>query len=377
MIERKKTTCIILLAFLLYLPLTFLGFGSECGYWDSSHVLSTAKTLIQQHKYIPSRYPGSIVHELITTLLFMMRGHLFANLGTLAASLLLIYFFIKICKYHNIPHRYLLAVFMIIQPLYYVASTFTIDYLWALAFLFIGYTLLIDRRYLLTGIFWALAIGSRAASVLFVPTLLLAYFLTKESDRNKVLLAAGISAIIASGFYIPSFLYANRTIGFTLPACKWNWIGYLSRLVYKNIYFWGLQTCIAFLSISFLIINSLKRNYGTKYKNIIVTSILMILVFEIMFLEAPTKKHYLLPILPFVLMLLGISLKKHRWLLILLIIVQLSYNFININIARPNVPNYATNVKVGLWLEPGYLIDDIIQRNKTDRMEIPREVVLD
>ncbi len=366
--NRCKTLSVILLAFLLYLPLTFLGNGSECGYYDSYGVINTAKTLIQQHKYIPSRYPGNIVHELIATLLFMVGGHLFTNLGTLAMSLVFIYFFIKICEYHEIPHKYLLAVFMVIHPLYYVASTFTIDYIFALGFLFIGYTLLVKRRYILAGIFWALAIGSRIVSILFITTLLLAYFLTKEPDRFKVLLSAGISAIIGAGFYIPSFLYTGRTFGFlTYGMGKWNWIGHLSRFVYKNTYFWGLQTCIAFLSLSFLIINGLKRNYESRYKNVIVTSILMIIVFEIMYLEVPVKKHYLLPMLPFALMLLGISLKKHKWLLILLIIVQLSYNFININIARPDVRNHATTAKIGLWLEPGYLINDITERMQTKK----------
>ncbi|MCX5703375.1 MAG: hypothetical protein NT066_02620, partial [Candidatus Omnitrophica bacterium] len=91
-------------------------------------------------------------------------------------------------------------------------------------------------------------------------------------------------------------------------------------------------------------------------------SILMIIVFEIMYLQIPGKKDYLLPMLPFVLMLLGISLKEYKWLLVLLIIVQVSYNFININVARPDVRNNATTARIGLWLEPGYLINDIIER---------------
>ncbi len=283
-------------------------------------------------------------------------------------SLLTSYFFIKICEYHDIPHKYLLAIFMVIHPLYYAASTFTIDYLWALAFLLIGYTLLTKSRYLLAGIFWGLAIGARLPSVLFIIVLLFAYFFNKKPDKNKVLLSVCISAIIGIICYIPPFLYAGCTFGFfTYYMGQWNWIGHLSRFVYKNIYFWGLQTCIAFLSLAFLIINSLKRNYESRYKHVIVTSILMIVVYEILYLEMPTNKNYLLPILPFILTLLGISLKKYKWLLILLIIVQLSYNFININIARPDVPNHATTAKIGLWLEPGYLINDIIERIEANR----------
>lgn len=367
--ERKKTAYVILLAFLLYLPLTFLGPGfSECSYG----LINTAQTLIQQHKYVPSRYPGFVVHELATALLFMIGDSLLTNLGTLVMSLLTIYFFIKICAYHNIPHKYLLAIFMVIHPLYYVASTFTIDYLWALGFLLIGYTLVTKSRYILAGIFWGLAIGTRLSSVLFVSVLLFAYFFNKKQDKNKVLLSVCISAIIGAIFYILPFLHAGCTFGFfTYYIGEWNWIGHLARFVYKNIYFWGLQTCIAFLSLSFLMINGLKRNYEPRHKNVIVTSILVIVVYEILYLEMPTNKNYLLPMLPFALMLLGISLKRYKRLLILLIIFQLSYNFININIARPNVPNNATTSKIGLWLEQGYLINDIIGRLKINRMGIP------
>ncbi len=365
--ERRKTIAVLVSAFLLYLPLTFLGYGSD---GDSYCVINTAQTLIQQHKYVPSRYPGFVVHELATTLLFMLGGSFFTNLGTMVMSLLVIYCFLKICGYYDIPHKYLLAIFMIIQPFYYTASTFTIDYLWALGFLFIGYTLLINRRYILAGIFWGLAIGSRISSVLFVAALVLAYFLTKESNRNRVLLSATIGVITGAAFYILPFLHAGRTFVFftNYLTGKWNWIGYLVRFVYKSLYFWGLQTCIAFLFLSSLMINGLKRNYERKYKNVILTSIIMIIVFEMMYLEIPTENYYLLPILPFVLMLLGISLKKHRWLLISLIIIQFSYNFINVNIARPDVPNNATTAKIGLWFEPGYLINDIIKRVNIDRL---------
>jgi hypothetical protein len=43
-------------------------------------------------------------------------------------------------------------------------------------------------------------------------------------------------------------------------------------------------------------------------------------------------------------------------------VVQFSYNFININVARPDVPNFATSATLGLWLEWGRLVTDIINR---------------
>ena len=360
--ERRKTIAVILLAFILYFPLTFLGLGSDC---DSYNLMNSVQSLAQKHVYMPSRYPGNPVHELLVTLLYVLGGSLLTNLGSLVMSLVVIYFFLKICEYHNIAHRYLLAIFMIIQPLYYVASTYTIDYLYALGFLFIGYMLLTKKRYISAGIFWGLAIGARMSSSFFVIVWLFTYLRNEEPDRNKCLLSVIISAVIGASFFILPFWYAGCTFAFfTNYMGYWNWIGHLSRFVYKNIYFWGLQTSLMFLFILSLIIKSLKRNYEPGYKNIITACVLMIIFYEAFFLGMPGDKSYLIPMLPFVLILLGIALKQYKSVLILLIAVQISYNFININIARPNVPDNATAITAGLWFERGYLVNDIIERVK-------------
>jgi hypothetical protein len=360
--ERNKTIAVLLLAFILYLPLTFLGLGSDC---DSYNLMNSVQSLAQKHVYMPSRYPGNPVHELLTTLLYVLGGSLFTNLGSLAMSLVVIYFFIKICEYHKIAHKHLLAIFMIIQPLYYVASTYTIDYFFALGFLLIGYMLLTKKRYLIAGIFWGLAIGTRMSSSLFIIVWLFTYFRNQEADRNSCLLSVGISAIIGASFFILPFLYAGCTFAFfTHYLGYWNLIGHLSRFVFKNVYFWGLQTSLVFLFNLAFILKSLRKNYEPGYRNIITACVLMIIFYEAFFLGMPGDKSYLLPMLPFVLMLLGIALKNYKPLLILLIAVQISYNFININIARPNVPDNATAITVGLWFERGYLVNDIIERMK-------------
>jgi hypothetical protein len=360
--ERKKTILVILLALILYFPLIFLGLGFHC---DSYNLMNTVKSLTQKHIYMPSRYPGNPVHELLTTLLYVLGGSLLTNLGSLLMSLVVIYFFIKICEYHNIAHKHLLAIFMITQPLYYAASTFTIDYLYALGFLLIGYVSLIKRRYISAGIFWGFAIGTRMSSALFVIALLFTYFRNQEKDKNSCFLSASISAIIGGAFFILPFLYAGRTFAFlTYYMGHWNWIGYLSRFVYKNLYFWGLQTSLVFLCVLTLIINGFKKNYCSVYKKIVTAAVLMIIFYEAYFLGMPGTKYYLLPMLPFVLILLGIALKQRRSVLILLMVVQISYNFLSINIARPNVPNNATAIIAGLWVERGYLVNDTIERMK-------------
>jgi hypothetical protein len=74
------------------------------------------------------------------------------------------------------------------------------------------------------------------------------------------------------------------------------------------------------------------------------------------------KRPYLLPFLPFALLFLGIALKNYRELLVVLLLVQLSYNLIDFNLAQPDNPGYATSAQIGFWIEPGYLITEVQSR---------------
>lgn len=360
--EQQKTLIIIGFASALYFPLVFLGYGSHC---DSHLVINTAQTLIEAHKYVPSRTPGYFVHEASTALLFMLGGSLLTNLGTMAMSLLTIYFFIKTCGYHSIPHRHLLAILLIIHPLYWVNSTCTIDYVWALALILIGYTLWNRKNYVGAGVLLGLSIGTRLSSILFVIAFAVSSFLTRETGRKEILLTAIISIGIGALLYIPSFVWAGYSLRFlTYAIGDWDWIGYLARFVYKNIYFWGLQTALALLFLAPWMIKRIKRDIQSEYKDIVVLSILVIVSFEALYLKVPLKPEYLLPMLPFALMLLGISLKKHGRIILLLILIQFSYNLINFNIAHVDNPNNATTFWIGLWVEWGYLITDVFNRLK-------------
>jgi hypothetical protein len=89
---------------------------------------------------------------------------------------------------------------------------------------------------------------------------------------------------------------------------------------------------------------------------------LCIVVFEALFLKVPLENEYLLPMLPFALILIGVLLRDRRKALIGLVCVQLSYAMININLARPDQENHATDATVGLWIEPGYVVHDTRKR---------------
>jgi len=88
---------------------------------------------------------------------------------------------------------------------------------------------------------------------------------------------------------------------------------------------------------------------------------LALLASEALFLSFPVEVEYLLPILPFFLLLVGAGLKSRRVLLVFLALV-LSYNLVNFNIAHPDSPGQASSASIGLWVEPGYMAQEMRMR---------------
>jgi hypothetical protein len=90
--------------------------------------------------------------------------------------------------------------------------------------------------------------------------------------------------------------------------------------------------------------------------------LLVILFFELLFLKVPLENEYLLPMLPFLLILAGKVFGKRKILLYSLFFLILSYNFINFNFIKVDNENNATYGKIGLFIENGYLLNDIEKR---------------
>jgi len=364
----KRTAFVLGLAVVLYFPFLFLGYGSDA---DSYSVIRTAQTLLSEHRYVVSRPPGYFLHEAATMVLFVLSGHFLTNLASMVMSLVIIALFLRLCRRNEVPNAELLAVFIIIHPLYWVASTSTIDYLWALALLMVGYELFRRARHLAAGIIFGLAIGARISSVLFVGSLVLARLLTGKKKLRGLFPLVGACAVTGGLLYVPAFIQAGYSLSFlTYWAYEWTFVEHAARFVHKNIYFWGFQTTL----VALLLVPTLARGFARQRKEVpkelLVFSGLVILSHEILFFHIPIEKSYLLPILPFVMLLVGIALKGRRALLVLLLVVELSYNFVDMGVVKPDVPNYATGARFGFWIEPGYMFADIKERKRRWRVYV-------
>lgn len=367
---------LLLAAFLIYLPFTFLNYGSDGDSWGVIDI--TAKSFYDEGVYRPSRYPGYPVHEAAATFLNGLGGAFFSNLGTVFLSLLAIFCLYRICEFYNISNKLMICVGAAFHPIYLVGATSTIDYLWAVGLFLTGFYLYrVRNRFLFASVFFGLSVGCRLSSVFLVS----AFFLTelvfhfREFFGEKKRLAAAFTAgILAALTYVPVYIFAGRNFSFlTYYIGDWSFFEYAARFVYKNIYFWGLPAFIFLLGFTALNIFSAERRRAflqnlTANREIYFFSALVCALFELLFFKVPLEEGYLLPALPFALLFINLlfAQKKSVWICFLFLLI--SFNFINFNVVKIDRENNAASGKIGFFVEKGYLWKDVIKRK--DAVEI-------
>jgi len=363
-IEEIPVWILLLIAGLLYLPLVFLGYGSDS---DSYSVVRTGQYFVQTLDYLPSRLPGYFVHEVFVFFLNQIGGSIASNLGTLGMTLLMLGAFEDICIRLKIPNKNLLTLTLAIHPFVWANAAATIDYLWALGFAFFGFSLLLRKRNLAAAIALGLAIGSRLSTVLLV-MLIFAYLWWKQKGNRKQLVLCGFfTALIAASLYLPALDFLEWDISRWLILSTgdpnlWTFSLRLGRFGYKNLMFWSPPATVWMVVIVIFTFFHSRNHVKSCGDGVVGLSLLVILCYEFLFYQAPIEMEYLLPILPFVLILFGKALRAQPEYLLIFFILILIANFIWINPARSLTPNQTSEVVYGLWLEKGYLLKDISLR---------------
>lgn len=352
-------TLVILIALVLYMPFLFLGYGSDN---DTYKVLWTGSYFVRTLDYVPSRGPGFFVFETITFFLNALGGSLLTNISVMGMSLVTLYSFLRLCRQFDVPNSPLLGLILAVHPYYWVNSTCTMDYLFALGFTFLGILQVLRGKYFTAGAAMALGAGSRATAVLISAGFLIWYYLTQAQAR-KLLIQTGAAAIFFTlVFYLPPASFTEWRMRFLKLSVGGEefWTPYLrlGRFVYKNLYFWGP---LAALMLGWaLVVGVFKRRFFAQpnQRGLALLALGVLLAYEALYLGVPIEPAYLLPTVPFWLILTGMAFKPDRKPLYLLLAGLLIANFVSINVARPNVVNKATGAIYGLWIEPGHLVED-------------------
>jgi hypothetical protein len=363
-VEHLPDWSVLVLAVIIYLPLTFLGYGSDS---DVDSVVRIGQYFARTFDYIPSRNPGFFVHETATFFLNSLGGSFLSNLGTLLMSLVTLASFMKILRTFEMPNVKLLAGVLMIHPFYWVNSTSTMDYIWALGFLFLGFDLLLSKKISAAGIALGLAIGSRFSTVIPVFGILIYGIFTPRLSRRVIFLAGSIALAVALVCYLPAIDFTEwhplRLFSASVGGPElWTPMLRAGRFFYKNLMFWGIPPLI--WNIPILVSTVRNPLLGKEFKawNETWLSLGIILSMELLFWAFPIEMDYLIVLIPFVLLLAGKALASRSWMLWVLFFLILVCNFVWINPARPTVPDQTTGAVYGLWLEPGYLLQDISSR---------------
>ena len=365
-IETKKRISPYIFLFLLYIPLIFMGYGSDN---DTYSVLETWKKFLATQDYVPSRLPGYVIHEFGTYVLSRIGGSVLSNLVTLLFAVITCLVFIKILRMFSLPD--ITVLLLILNPVYIVNSTSTIDYIWALCFFVLGIYLLLQKKIVFANVSLALAAAIRLSYGILVFGVFIYFFCLYFKEDRKIIkpFLFGVLIILAINFaayYLPidftewrMSLYLHASVG---DASLWSPLMRIGRWGYKNLLFWGIPTALLVFCLFALKIKNLKPAHEPDKKIIVGVSLIILVLVEVIFLFYPIEIEYLLPVLPFAALLLAVMFKEKKGMLLLLSILIFLNGFYSINLAKPNIPNQASSAKVQISLSQGYLVNNAEER---------------
>ena len=374
--EKKYFPFIILffIVFISRIPFLTAGYGVEEDSWGIA--LAAFHTKISGI-YEPSRFPGHPVQELIYSALWGSGPIIFNGFCAFFSAIATV-FFSLILKQLSFKHFFLGALAFAFIPVFYISSTYTIDFVWTIAFVLISFYFLLKNHFLLAGIFLGLAIGCRITSgAMLIPFMIICWqqndFKINAFNFLKIVVPMSLITIVAffpiikqSG--LSFFMYYDQ---FPYPP--------IAKVLYKMTL--GVFGSVGLLAIAickgWILLKRKKENFGTLFKNglnkrIIIASYLVIVLFIISYFRLPQKSGYMISILPFVIILFGyfLNTKLFEFLCIAFIFSPFvcSINLTD-KLRGATFSNYATTFKVSgqeIFFDPfsGPLFSDYSKRKQ-------------
>lgn len=373
--EKKNLSFVFLflIVFISRVPFLSAGYGVEEDSWGIAlAAFHTKFTGI----YEPSRLPGHPFQEYIFSALWGV-GPVIFNASCAFFSAVSAVFFALILRHLKFKPFFLAAIAFAFVPVYYISSTYTIDFVWTQALMLMAFYYLLKEKYLLCGILLGLAIGCRVTSgVMLIPFMIIIWQSDFKLNAIRFFKMSIPMVIVAMALYIPVmkqfglsfFMYYDQ---FPYPP--------FAKIVYKMII--GVFGLIGTISlISFLIIALLKRKNqsagesfdGGLDRKVRIASFIIIILYTISYFRLPQKSGYMIPVLPFVILLFGYYLNVKNFVLFCFSMVASCFLFgINLTDAfrGATYSKYAMVFKVAnqeLFLDPlsGPVFSDYSKRQQ-------------
>jgi len=312
--DRKYLPFFLLFSVVLISRLPFLsaGYGVEEDSWGIA--LAGAHTYLTGI-YEPSRFPGHPVHEFIYSA-FPLHPEWFYNFFSAFFSAVAVMFFAFILKHLKFKHFFIASMAFAFTPVFYISSTYTIDFTWTIAFVLISFYTLLKNKFIFCGIFLGLAIGCRITSGAMLLPFLIVFWEKNNLKQNirvatKILIPLVIVSIVS---YLPLmiqfgsefFMYYDQ---FPYPS--------MAKVFYKMIpgVFGFLGVIAISICIVWVLINRNKLIKGGLFdgglsQKIVVSSFVVIVLFVISYFRLPQKSGYMITVIPFVILLFGYYLNS-------------------------------------------------------------------
>jgi hypothetical protein len=313
---------LLLLQLLLRWPLLFQGYGNE---EDSyGHVLNVLE-IRETGTYVVSRLPGHPVYEglLLLVSFFAMSPLIFNGLSAIF-GLLALFFFYKIYTHYQLPWPLLATAVLGLTPVFYISSTYTIDYVVALALVLWSYHLLLQKHFLWAAVVLGLATGIRlTALAMGLPFFLILWDFSLQ--RQKILQAMGFALVtfgVAAICYLPPYLTLGWSF-FDTYALPWPPV---PKILYKaSIGAFGFLGCLGLMGT--FGVSVWERLMGRKVFGTNVPAVhafawvVTIVLYTIAYIRVPEKSAFVLPMLPFLLLYAAFWMPRKRllWMYALLL----------------------------------------------------------
>jgi len=305
-------------------------------HYDAGAEITVLDASIKAGHYVPSRHPGSILAEMVFSLLRMLGEwvnippYLFTNGLCLLASIGTLYFGYKILlRWFPIKDALLTIAIFNFQPQMFIFGGATADITLLLFFMTYSVYLFYEGKIAYSILIaWIGCFCKIQGLALLVP--LLGYW----AFQKNFLYRAALSALLLVIVMLPGFSY----FGFSVfnPGIHANTITYFQKLVaavYRLINSWGI---IGFPLLVILLCHKLR---SAEFRRHMFTSIVawMTLFTLVIFRFAPMEAHYLLPVV-FVAIVFWMKFYRElpfsKYLQIAMVISILLSNFVQVRI-RP------------------------------------------
>jgi len=349
-----------LVVFLSRLPFLSAGFGAE---EDSWLLPITAKNIAVSGQYELSRAPGHPIQEIIYSLMWNA-GPFAYNLLTAVASVIAVLFFALSLRQLEFKH-YLFASFAFaFTPIVFISSTYTIDYMPAMAFVMGSFYFLLAwlknsssaifawRQLILSGILLGLSIGFRITSgAMLIPFCILLFNRAKGGSRTILVFSSTTAAIglltfipVINTYGLSFFTFSDQ---FPYPN--------LPKVFYKATFgvfgTIGIAALI-FYKIKFLLGKlSMKENLFASEMpfKLLIACLATIAIYVISYLRLPQKSAYFIPAIPFIILMCGYFLSSRSFKILCVLMVISSFLFsINLTDSLRGSAHSALSVKFKL-----------------------------